>query len=407
LTNSFLFKMDSLELNITKKTEAIADCIFTKIKKQEAESLGIFSGEFGLLLFLFYYSRYSKSKKDTLLTETYAEKLLEQVVEKERLHTFCSGLAGILYLFEFLRENDFIDIDISSVQPSLDNYLITRLRQNIQYKYFDFMHGALGVGLYLLKKGTYPECIKELIDFLYNTAEKDDVNHFFRWESTVRIQEKECSAYNLSMSHGMSAIIVFLSLVVRSGMAEEKIQEMLSGAVNYVFAQENDFTQLGSYFPNFILKYSPKAFSKSRLAWCYGDLGIAIALWQAGKSLDKAEWRGKGLDILLQSTKRRNIVENFVHDAGICHGSAGIAMIYHRMYLETDEDEFKDATSYWINQTMVFSHFEDGLVGYKTHEKEEWKKDYSLLTGIGGIGIVLLSYLKNNRQIWDEMFLLS
>jgi|GEM_PF-4247298 len=36
------------------------------------------------------------------------------------------------------------------------------MRQDMQYQYYDFMHGALGVGLYFLKKSAHPEYIQEL-----------------------------------------------------------------------------------------------------------------------------------------------------------------------------------------------------------------------------------------------------
>ena len=390
---------------IRQKVDLIAECIFNRIQKTQDESFGLYTGEFGFLLFLFYYSRYSKSEKHCELTEKYAERLLYQFLEKEKLHTFCGGLSGILYLFEFFRENDFIDMDISNVQPSLDNYLVARMRQDIRQRNYDFMHGAQGVGLYFLKKGTNPEYIRELIDFLYHTAEKDVDNHIFKWESVID-REKNLTGYNFALSHGISSVIIFLSRVVTSGMADERAMEMLSGAVNYLLSHEKDFSQFGSFFPNYLLNNVDKPVSKGRLAWCYGDLGIGMALRQAGKALEKKEWKEKGLDILLQSTERRNLIENCVWDAVICHGSAGIAMIFRRMYLETKEDAFKETTRYWINQTLNFSRFEDGLAGYKTFFKDEWKCDYSLLMGISGIGLMLLSYLEDDQQKWDEMLLL-
>ena len=393
---------------IKQKVNLIAECIFSKIHKENYESYGLYDGEFGLLLFLFYYSSYSKSKEHTLLTENYAEKLLEQFTEGVRLHTFCGGFAGILYLFEFLRENDFIDMDVSDAQHLLDNHLVFRMKQNISEHYYDFMHGALGVGLYFLKRGTGLEYIRKLIDFLYTMAEKSVDNRIFKWESSVMISDQEYrTTYNLALSHGISSIIIFLARVIKNGISDEKVTEMLSGAVNYVLSQEKDFSQFGSCFPNYILKDSPEDISKSRLAWCYGDLGIGPALWQAGKVFGKTEWKEKGLEIILQSTQRRNVIESAVRDAGICHGTAGITLIYRRMFLETGHDEFKEATNYWIQQTLNLSNFEDGSAGYKTLEKEGWKNDYSLLTGISGIGLVLLSYLEDNQQNWDEMFLLS
>jgi len=396
---------------IKQKIDLIAECIFAKIQKPEDESFdfGLYSGNFGILLFLLYYSRFSKKKKHTAIAENYAERLLEQFIEKEKLHTFCSGYSGILYLFEFLLENDFIDMDVSDAQPMLDNYLVFRMRQNMSERYFDFMHGALGVGLYFLKKGTHPEYIQELIEFLYATTEKSADNQIFKWESVVMDKNEELrTSYNFALSHGMSSIIIFLARVVKSGILNEKIIAMLFGAVDYILSHEKDFSQFGSCFPNFILKDSPEDITKSRLAWCYGDLGIGLALWQAGKALEKTEWEEKGLKILLQSTQRRGTFESFVRDAGICHGSAGVALIYRKMFMETHRSEFKEATEYWIQQTLNFSAFEDGLAGYKTLEKDAWKcDDYSLLTGISGIGLVLLSFFENNRQTWDEMFLLS
>ena len=395
-----------METMIKQKVDQIAECLFAKIQKQENESFGLYTGGFGVLLFLLYYSRYTQNEKHALMTETYAEKLLEQFTEKEKIHTYCSGFSGILYLFEFLRENDIIDLDVSNIQSSLDHYLLARMRQDIRKQNYDFLHGALGVGLYFLKRKTNPEYIHELINFLYYTAEKENDNQFFKWKSIVD-HEKNLIGYNLSLSHGISSIIIFFARYVNSGIENDKIREILSGAVNYLLAQQKDFSKFGSFFPSSILVNTPETVSKSRLAWCYGDLGNGIALWQAGKVTDNKEWKERGLEILLQSTKRRTFEESFVMDAGICHGSAGIAMIFRRMFFETHRNEFRDASQFWLKESLEFSRFEDGLAGYKSFVKNEWVCDYSLLTGISGIGLTLLSYLYDDQQGWDELFLLT
>lgn len=392
---------------IKQKIDLIATCIFDKIKKSTEEELsyGLYTGEFGTLLFSFYYSRLTNNPNHTLLTEEYAERLSNRFLLEMNLHTFCNGFAGILYLFEFLRENDFIEMDISNSQSLLENYLITRMRHDIHQQKYDFMHGALGVGLYFLKKGTNSEYIQELIHFLYQTSEKEDSNKYLKWKSVIK-HENNLIGYNLSLSHGISSIIIFLSRTINCGMKDERIIEMLSGTVNYMLLQKRDFTQFGSYFPSYIIN-SHDPVSKSRLAWCYGDLGIGMALWQAGKTIDNSVWKEMGLEILLRSTQRQEYADTFVIDAGICHGSAGLAMIYRRMYLETGRNEFNDAANYRLNQTLSMAIFEDGYAGYKTCERDKWKCDYSLLTGIAGIGMVLVSFIAEDKQMWDEMFLIS
>lgn len=89
------------------------------------------------------------------MTEKYAKRLFENFIYATKIHTFCSGFSGILYLFDFLRENDFIDMDVVEAQTLLDNYLVSCMRKDIQQRNYDFMHGAVGVGLYFLKMGTH------------------------------------------------------------------------------------------------------------------------------------------------------------------------------------------------------------------------------------------------------------
>jgi lantibiotic modifying enzyme len=398
--------MDSL---IKQKTDLIAECIVAKIQKQQQEtSFGLYSGAFGYLLFLFYYSKYSGKKKFVSFTEEYAEQLLDGLSGGIRRHTYCDGLSGVLYLLIFLKENHFIDMDVSDVQLLLDNYLVTMMRHDIIEGYYDFMHGALGVGLYFLKRGDAVEYIRELIDFLYETAEKDRTGQTFKWESSVMKNESEhVPVYNLAMSHGMSSIIIFLSRIIKSGMTDDKITEMLTGAVNYILSQQKDFSKYGFCFPSYLPTDNSGSILRSRLAWCYGDLDVGIALLQAGKALHNTAWQKTGISVLLQSAKRLDLVENFVIDAEICHGSAGIAMIFRRMFLETNRNEFAEATRYWLNQTLNFSRFVDGPAGYKTFQFKEWKSTCSLLDGIAGIGLVMVSCLFDDRQNWDEMFLLS
>lgn len=382
--------------------DQIADCIYNKIQNGSLEDgNGLYSGNFGILLFLFYYSRYSQSPKYISLVDSFSESLMSELGSKIDLHTYCSGLSGILYLFEFLRENEFIDIDIDEVESDLENYLIREMRKDIQNHNYDFMHGSLGVGLYFLKKKTNELIIHELIEFLYSTAEIDRVNKIAKWKSVIDIKTHKIG-YNIALSHGISSIVIFLSRVVAGGSKDIRVKELLEYSVNYLLSQEIDFQLYGSHFPI----QSKENINKSRLAWCYGDLGIALSLWQAGKAMNKDEWKNKALEIFIDSTKRLSPSENNVFDAGLCHGSAGIVMIYRRMYIETGRSEFLSATNYWVRQTLDIARFEDGLAGYKTYRKDSWICDNSLLEGISGVGLMFTSYLLDDMQEWDDMFLL-
>lgn len=261
-----------MKSKINCKLEEIAKCIFERTETHHYKlPIGLYNGEFGILLFMLYYSRSSKIKKYIQITTKYCETLLQRLGSELRLHTFCGGLAGILYLFEFLKENEFIEIDISEVKASFEEYLIRKMRNDILSNHYDFMHGAIGVGLYFLKGETNKEIIQELINFLLTTSEVDSPSGGIKWKSKIN---KDFMGYNIALSHGMSSIVLFLCRVIESGNGNSKVKELLKRTMTYILYQEIDVHEYGSFFPTYS-KESSSSLSGSRLAWCYGDLGIA------------------------------------------------------------------------------------------------------------------------------------
>jgi len=397
--------MESLKTSIKIKLKEISDCIFNQIQEPLQDHIGgLYGGEWGQLLFLCYYAKFSEDRQIKKIAEEYAERLLSHKNLENLSHTFCDGYSGLLYLFEFLKENDLMNIDIDDVESVLETYVIHCMQYNISLKNYDFMHGALGAGYYFLKKGNNKSPLYELIDFLYNTAEKDIHTKCFKWKSPL--SENGELGYNIALSHGMSSIVLFLSHMIKKGFKNDKIFELLENTVNYIFSQERDVNQYGSFFPSQSLENNIEHSKiKSRLGWCYGDLGVAYSLWFAGNIVCNNEWTNKGLEVLLHSTQRRDLADEFFIDVGICHGASGIAMMFKRMYLETNHPDFINATDFWMQKTLDIATFPDGLAGYKTLRKE-FICDYCLLTGITGIGMILISYLMDGNQSWDELFLL-
>lgn len=388
---------------IKKKLDLIADVIYEGIETNSINNMmGVYNGNFGILLFLYTYSKYSQDKKFAELTDKYTDQLLETLGSKYELYTFCSGLSGILYLFEYLKENDFIDIDTSEIRELFDNYIIRCMNMDIQKGYYDFMHGALGAGLYFMKTDTHSQEIDKLLDFLYNTAEKDTDKNTFSWKSILGISGD--FGYNIALSHGMSSIVLFLCRLYKKGYSHPYLNPLLNGTVHYLLSQEIDPDVYGSCFPS----QSKENITKGRMGWCYGDLGVAYSIWNAGKIMKNKDWQQKSIDVFNHSITRKSVEDSMVMDAGICHGSSGIALFFNRMYQETKEVKYREARDYWLNETLNLSKFKEGLAGYLTYAKDlDVNPDYSLLTGIAGIGLVFLSYLNDDGQKWDELLLLS
>lgn len=391
------------------KLGQISEIIYQKVEKpNEGKIGGLYSGEFGVLLFLLYYSNYSKEEKKNHLTEVFTERLIADLGADISMHTFASGLSGILYLFEFVKEKDLLAVDLADIEKILDDFLIYRMQDEMRKPNIDFMHGALGVALYFLKTHRNEKCINEIIDMLYEIAEKDTDKNVFKWKSYFSIAKEitRSDDYNISLSHGMASIVIFLSRAMKNKIQNNKIIKMLEGAINYILSQRIDFKLYGSHFPKPSLNHDERYPLKSRLAWCNGDLGIAFSLWEAGKVTNNNEWKKIAFDIFIDSTKRLSSSDSGVVDAWICHGSAGIALIFRRMYLETKCNDFLLATNYWIGQTLKMPVFYDEIA-YNKDSHLNGESDYSFLTGLSGVGLLFLSYLENDEQDWDNMLLLS
>jgi len=183
---------------------------------------------------------------------------------------------------------------------------------------------------------------------------------------------------------------------------------ILKKAINYVAQFKNDNAETGSKFPVSISIKGKKNIN-NRLGWCYGDLGIGIRFWYAAKVLQDKTLGNEAIKILKHAANRRSFKDTMVIDASICHGSFGIAQIFNRMYKETKDPVFKDATEFWIQDGLDKAIHKDGLAGYKQWKGEDigWTNEVSLLEGISGIGLVILDYLTDYNTSWDECLLIS
>lgn len=210
--------------------------------------------------------------------------------------------------------------------------------------------------------------------------------------------------YNLGLSHGMASTITILSKFLKSGIQPDVVEPLLIGSVRFILSSKLNHTY-SSTFPSWIAEGD--SVSRSRLAWCYGDLGISSALWQAGEALQDETIKQQAIEICLKTTKRKTLQEAGVLDAGFCHGTAGIAHIYRRMYLQTGGGDFKQAADFWVDRTLEMANSQGGYAGYLSWYGGIGKAKLNLLDGVAGIGLVLISHLSETEPGWDNCLLLS
>jgi lantibiotic biosynthesis protein len=373
--------------------------------------IGLMVGSSGIALFYFYYSRYFSSSTCYDKGYEFISNLVKSINKGNNYHTLADGVAGFGWLIEHLEEQGFVNSDTNEILNELDDFAYHSMISDIQRKNFDYLHGALGTGFYFLsrlkKKRKIENYLVKLLEELENESESD-IKGGLRWPSLKPTPYSNNVLTNLSLSHGNASIIVFLSKIYEKNILKEKTYRLLVGAVTYILYNQLDPAIYYSSFPTLIAKSGE--LTNSRLAWCYGDLGIGMAIYQAGKATDNNQWTNKALEILLRTTTRRNDNKTFAVDAGLCHGTSGIAHIYNRMHRNTKINTFKESADYWFQKTLEMAKFDDGLAGYKAWRNKETGEDLNepgLLEGIAGIGLAMISYLSDIEPAWDECLLLS
>lgn len=233
-------------------------------------------------------------------------------------------------------------------------------------------------------------------------------NGTVKWISILDHETRKIGC-NISLSHGMSSITTFLIRLYQMNFETKRVDSLLRKTVTYILDQVTYAEGSISYFPTYS-KESSAGNHYSRLGWCYGDWGVAYALWRAAITFNNTEWENTAIQILIHNSQRRDLQINAIRDAGLCHGSAGVAYIFWTLYLKTRKQEFWETAEYWLDITMKMAKYEDGLAGYKAYRTEEHggpEKSEVLLDGIAGIGLALLSYLSCNEIAWDECLMLS
>src|SRR5690606_1316621 len=161
--------------------------------------------------------------------------------------TYCNGICGFGWAINYLYKNDFVNLEIEESLLQIDTFLYKTMLSNIEKEDYDFLHGTLGYGLYFLNryentkldtlKVQFKQCLDEVISFLKNLSEKHN-NNSLKWISIINSETSQ-KGYNLSLSHGISSIVNFLSRLYRHDEFKSQIEDMLKEGVNYLLSFKN------------------------------------------------------------------------------------------------------------------------------------------------------------------------
>jgi len=400
----------SHSLHINKKLEEINTVLDHFIRREDDP--GLLSGYSGCALFYAYYYRLSGKQQHLRRLHQVLQKMTAALAEEELIASHCSGVAGIAWCLQHLTNQGFIErAEIDDAFEETDEMLSRYLQRELEQQRYDFLHQGLGAALYFLERpmnAAAGAALATMVTQLEQAAITLDTG--ISWKDQFVRKDNTEDHYNLGLAHGVPAILAILGILYGKGICVERTLPLLEKGVQWLLSTRNKpGVEAGSWFPTMVTGNNIAIGSpQSRLGWCYGDMGIAITLWNIGVRLGKEAWKREAVDILAHTLSHRDSRNGTVRDAGLCHGSMGIAHIYRRVYTGSGDERLQAGTGKWLEQTFELGAWEDGPAGFKTHTLNGYINTFNLLEGVTGIGLALMAALDEDAMpAWDRCLLLS
>lgn len=318
------------------------------------------------------------------------------------------GWAGVGWLCSHLEADD------ESVAEHADRVLLSALNRWPRHAGYDLIGGLVGVGVYFLER--LPDRaarggLVRILEELERTAVEveDGVSWFTEPALLPEWQRKRASRgyYNLGVAHGVPGVMWLLGKLCAHGVEADRASVLLRGSLRWLLAihPHPETPDLPSWI-------SPGVACEpnQRMAWCYGPLGAAAVVWEAAREggYGAAEEWARTVAVAcaeVAPSESRN------HDAGLCHGAAGNAHIFGRLYRRTGDLRFRKAALGWFSNTLAYYRPGVGIGGFRAwadvNGGQGFVDDASFLSGSAGIGLALLGAITDTDPAWDRLLLLS
>jgi hypothetical protein len=321
------------------------------------------------------------------------------------------GFVGIAWAAEHV--NKLLTTAEDNPTEAVDEALPEYLDHSPWSRDYDLINGLVGVGVYALERLPRPGAaayLERVIDRLAERAERSRGGITWHTPAELLISEQRVQYprgyYNLGVAHGVPGVIALLGAACAAGVALAKARPLLRGAVSWLVRQQLP-ARAGSRFPSLLAAgIEPEA---SRLAWCYGDAGVAVALLSAARGLEEPAWEQEALAIARAAAARPADTAG-VRDAGLCHGAAGLGHLFNRLFHAVGDPCFAQAARFWFTRCLEMRKPGRGVAGFSRHWPgpdgvDFWLKDPGLLTGATGIALALLAAITDIEPQWDRVLL--
>lgn len=370
-----------------------------------AKDADLAAGDAGLALLFAYLGR------DELAAD-FLDRAVAYAAEGPLGSGLFSGFPGIAWVGDHIGRRIY-DVDDEDAFAETDEILRAAVAGTWSGD-FDLVSGLTGIGVYALERCPRPAALEILECIVFRLQESavetgDGICWLAAPHLLARAGDESAEHFNLGAAHGAPGVIALLAAAAKIGAAEVTARRLAERAVSWLLRQELP-PEAESRFPNGVSREGePDA--ASRLAWCYGDAGVAATLHLAARHLDREDWAAQALRIA-RAAARRPVQGSGVNDASLCHGSAGLAHLFNRLSQESGCDELAESALFWYEHTLSLRRPDGGgVAGYAVWRPPDahpyWDPDRGFLVGAAGTALALSAGVSADEPAWDRLLLLS
>ena len=175
----------------------------------------------------------------------------------------------------------------SFAHGDIDQALADLLNGSWMYSY-DLISGLVGLGVYALERGTQGERLLRTVLLLLKQQSipvQNGVTWRLRRAQMTSLQRRHFGDHHvdLSVSHGVGGVIGLLADVSTASSITHPTRHLLECGTAWLVTQASSDPRLPTVT-------GAGATASRRLAWCSGDLSVALSLLASAHCLEREEW---------------------------------------------------------------------------------------------------------------------
>jgi hypothetical protein len=371
------------------------------------------SGDWGRALVDLYASQAGLVEPSPRLMQEHVDRAADHLIHSLTPWLYDGGWAGTAWLINHLErggslpESDFDEVEVA---------LLSLLTAEGWPHSYDLVSGVVGICVFCRARAESARAIslfRQGVDQLLRLAVP--FGDVMLWPTPERLLPKwqrelaPNGYFNLGVAHGVPGVLWVLAKARVLGVNCQHSDDVLERGICWLRKQADN--RDGAY-PAWVL---PDGVARpGGVSWCYGGLGISAVLLSIAMDCQREDWAQAALETARFEARRLQTFStgSLPVDSGLCHGAAGIAHIFNRLFHYTQDECFLESAQHWFRWVLGFERPDPSIAGFQSWGSRvpgveaAWSCDPSFLTGAAGTALALLAAATSVEPAWDQVLLM-